>query len=66
MTAYMNIGHGKKIVSIPCASHYTSQILARMGFFWNQSYEKYVSDFINVLHGFRFFNIILRDGSITN
>jgi hypothetical protein len=56
MTAYMNTAHGKKITALPCRSHYTTQILARMGFFWNQSNERYVNDFINVLRGFRFFN----------
>ena len=56
MTAYMNTAHGKKVVSLPFSSHYTTQILARTGFFWNASTEKYVNDFINVLKGFRFFN----------
>ncbi len=55
MTAYMNTAHGKKIAALPCSSHYTTQILARMGFFWNASNEKYVNDFINVLRGFLFF-----------
>ncbi len=56
MTAYMNTAHGKKITALPCSAHFTTQILARLGFFWNQSNEKYVNDFINVLRGFRFFN----------
>ncbi len=55
MTAYMNTSHGKKITALPFSAHYTTQILARMGFFWNASNEKYVNDFINVLRGFRFF-----------
>ncbi len=55
MTAYMNTAHGKKIVALPCRAHYTTQILARMGFFWNASNERYVNDFINVLRGFLFF-----------
>ena len=55
MTAYMNTAHGKKIVALPFKAHYTTQILARMGFFWNASNEKYVDDFINVLRGFLFF-----------
>ncbi|MBQ9887505.1 MAG: amino acid adenylation domain-containing protein [Lachnospiraceae bacterium] len=55
MTAYMNTGHGKKVTALPFEAHYTTQILARMGFFWNASNEKYVDDFINVLQGFRFF-----------
>ena len=55
MTAYMNTAHGKKIVAIPFKAHQTTQILARMGFFWNASNEKYVDDFINVLRDFMFF-----------
>ena len=55
MTAYMNTAHGKKIVALPCSFHYTTQVLARMGFFWNASNERYVNDFINVLRGFLFF-----------
>lgn len=56
MTAYMNTAHGKKITALPFESHYTTQVLARMGFFWNASNERYVNDFINVLMGFRFFD----------
>ena len=56
MTAYMNTAHGKKVIALPFESHYTTQILARMGFFWNASNERYVNDFINVLMGFRFFD----------
>ena len=55
VTAYMNIAHGKAVTVLPAESHYTTQILARMGFFWNASNEKYVDDFIGVLRGFRFF-----------
>ena len=55
MTAYMNMAHGKKVITVPCDAHYTTQILARMNFFWNASNERYVDDFINVLRGFRFF-----------
>ena len=56
MTAYMNTAHGKKISAVDFESHYTTQVLARMDFFWNASNEKYVNDFINVLKGFSFFN----------
>ena len=56
MTAYMNTAHGKKEISLPCSSHYTTQVLARMGFFWNQSNERYIDDFINALRGFMFFS----------
>ncbi|MBE6817967.1 MAG: amino acid adenylation domain-containing protein [Ruminococcaceae bacterium] len=55
MTAYMNMAHGKQVITLPCQAHYTTQILARMGFFWNASNDKYVDDFIGVLQGFRFF-----------
>ena len=55
MTAYMNTAHGKKITALPFSSHYTTQILARNGFFWNASTDKYVSSFINALKGFLFF-----------
>ena len=55
MTAYMNMGHGKQVITLPAEAHYTTQILARMGFFWNASNDKYVDDFIGVLQGFRFF-----------
>ena len=53
MTAYMNTAHGKKITALPFRSHYTTQILARNGFFWNASTD--VSSFINALNGFLFF-----------
>ena len=43
------------VVAIPFKAHQTTQILARMGFFWNASNEKYVDDFINVLRDFMFF-----------
>ena len=56
MTAYMNTAHGRKVMALPFESHYTTQILARLGFFWNASNERYVNDFINVLKGFRFFD----------
>ncbi len=56
MTAYMNTAHGKKVVALPFESHYTTQVLARTGFFWNVSSDRYVNDFINVLKGFRFFD----------
>ena len=55
MTAYMNTAHGKKITALPFSSHYTTQILARNGFFWNASTDKYVGSFINALKGFLFF-----------
>ena len=56
VTAYMNMAHGKEIFTLPFDAHYTTQLLARMGFFWNASTERYVDDFINVMEGFRFFD----------
>lgn len=56
MTAYMNMAHGKKMINLPCSAHYTTQILARLGFFWNASNDKYVDDFVGVLQGFTFFD----------
>lgn len=56
MTAYMNTSHGKKVSALPCSAHYTTQILARMGSFWDQSNERYIDDFINALRGFMFFS----------
>ena len=55
MTAYMNMAHGKTMITLPFEAHFTTQILARMDFFWNASNDKYVDDFIGVLQGFRFF-----------
>ncbi|MCQ2407244.1 MAG: amino acid adenylation domain-containing protein [Oscillospiraceae bacterium] len=56
LIAYMGHSNGSKTVEIPFVAHYTTQILARMGFFWNPSNEKYIDDFINVLRGFTFFS----------
>lgn len=56
MTAYMNTSHGKKVSALPCSAHYTTQILARMGFFRDQSNERYIDDFINALRGFMLFS----------
>ncbi len=56
MVAYMAPVQGKQVVNIPFTAHYTTQVLARLGFFWNQSNDRYVDDFINVLGGFSFFD----------
>ncbi|MBR6046080.1 MAG: amino acid adenylation domain-containing protein [Ruminococcus sp.] len=56
MVAYMSPVQGKQVVQIPFAAHYTTQILARLGFFWNASSDKYVDDFISTLGGFSFFD----------
>ena len=56
MVAYMAPAQGNKVISLPFSAHYTTQVLARLGFFWNASNERYVDDFINVLGGFSFFD----------
>ena len=56
MTAYMNTAHGQKVTSLPFDSKFTTQVLARTGFFWNLNSEKYVMSFINALEGFQFFD----------
>ena len=56
MTAYMGLSHGKAMVNVPVSSNYTTQILARLGFFWNASQDSYVDAFIDVLSGFDFFD----------
>lgn len=45
-----------RVVQLPFTAHYTTQLLARLGFFWNASNERYVDDFISVLGGFSFFD----------
>ena len=56
MIAYMDTSGGRQIVTLPFAAHYTTQILARLGFFWNASSERYVDGFIDMLGGFSFFD----------
>ena len=56
MTAYMGHSSEKPIITVPFSSHYTTQILARLSFFWNSSNEQYVNHFINALRGFVFFD----------
>ena len=56
MVAYMDTAHGSRAVQLPFTAHYTTQVLARLGFFWNASNDRYVDDFISVLGGFSFFD----------
>ncbi len=56
MVAYMDPAHANRIVQLPFTAHYTTQLLARMGFFWDASNEHYIDDFISVLGGFSFFD----------
>lgn len=56
MTAYMGHSTEKQVITVPFSSHYTTQILARLGFFWNAGGEEYVNHFINSLRGFVFFD----------
>lgn len=56
MLAYKNLAHGKKLVPIGVSSDYTTQALAKMGFFWEPVSEKYIYDFVNALAGLGFFD----------
>ena len=56
MLAYKNMAHGKKLVPIRPVNNYTTQALAKMGFFWKPSSEKYVLDFIAALSSLQFFD----------
>ena len=56
MLAYKNMAHGKKLVLIRPVNNYTTQALAKMGFFWKPSSEKYVLDFIAALSSLQFFD----------
>lgn len=56
MLAYKNMAHGKKLVPIRPVNNYTTQALAKMGFFWKPSSEKYILDFISALSSLSFFD----------
>lgn len=53
--AYKNLG-GAKAVPVAATCEYTSQVLARMGFFWNATVETYIHQFIDALNGLGFFD----------
>ena len=56
MLAYKNMAHGKKLVPIRTSNNYTTQALARMGFFWKPTNERYMLDFISALSSLDFFD----------
>ena len=56
LIAYTGHAHGSHAVPLPFTTHYTTQVLARMGFFWNPGNERYIDGFINVLRDFTFFS----------
>ncbi len=56
MIAYQNMAHGKRLVPIRPVNNYTTQALAKMGFFWDLSDERYILSFISALSGLGFFD----------
>ena len=56
MLAYKNMNGGTSAVPVAVRSDYTTQILARMGFFWNPTDEKYIRQFIEALVQLGFFD----------
>lgn len=56
MLAYKNMAHGKRFERIRSMNNYTTQALAKMGFFWKQSSERYMLDFIASLSSLDFFD----------
>ena len=56
MLAYKNMAHGKMLVPILPVNNYTTQALAKMGFLWKPSSEKYMLDFIAALSSLDFFD----------
>ena len=55
--AYKNLG-GSKAVPIAADCNYTTQVLARFGFFWNSTTDNYIYNFIDALGGLGFFDDI--------
>ena len=53
--AYKNLG-GAKAVPVAAICEYTSQVLARLGFFWNATADTYIHQFIDALSGLGFFD----------
>ena len=57
MLAYRGMDKGGKLSPVPVDCSYTTQVLARLGFFWNASNEIYVKAFIDALKGMEFFDV---------
>lgn len=56
MLAYTNLGGGTSAFPVQVDCEYTTQVLARMGFFWSETGEEYVQRFIEALLGLGFFD----------
>ena len=56
MLAYTNLNGGASAVPVQVNCEYTTQVLARMGFFWSETGEEYVKRFIDALAGLGFFD----------
>ena len=56
MLAYVNEKDAGSVVPVQVSCEYTTQVLARMGFFWNETGEAYVKRFIDALSGLGFFD----------
>ncbi|MGN1370477.1 MAG: amino acid adenylation domain-containing protein [Aristaeellaceae bacterium] len=56
MLAYTNLGGGVSAFPVQVDCEYTTQVLARMGFFWIETGEDYVQRFIEALAGLGFFD----------
>ena len=56
LLAYRNMAHGRKLRPIRPVNNYTTQALAKMGFFWKLSSEKYLLSFISALASLNFFD----------
>lgn len=56
MLAYANSKDAASMVPVQASCEYTTQVLARMGFFWNETGEEYIQKFIDALQGLGFFD----------
>jgi len=56
LIAYKNMAHGKKLVPIRPVNNYTTQALAKMGFFWKLNSDEYLLSFIKALSSLNFFD----------
>lgn len=56
MLGYTNLNGGASAMPVQVNCEYTTQVLARMGFFWSETGEEYVKRFIDALAGLGFFD----------
>ena len=56
MLAYRNMAGDAKLVETPEANSYTTQVLARLGYFWKATSDAYVKAFVDVLRDFDYFD----------